>query len=63
MKAKEAADKVSKNPNMSPAKILELMPDYSNTLHKKQWVHNLLKALPENLQASLRKPLSEALEG
>lgn len=50
MKAKEAAEHVAKNPTMTPFEVTRLIPEYPNFLHRRQWIHGFLKALPEELR-------------
>ena len=51
MKAKEAAEHVTKNPSMTPFEVMKLIPEYPNPLHRRQWIHGFLKVLPDSLRS------------
>lgn len=57
MRAKEAAEIVIKKPDISVDDIKKMMPEYSNPLHKNQWIHTFLKNLPQGLQPNYRTQL------
>lgn len=49
MKAKEAAEYV-KARETTLEEVKALIPEYPNPLHRRQWIHGFLKALPEELR-------------
>lgn len=49
-KAAEAAKIATLDPAMTPFEVMKLIPEYPNPLHRRQWIHGFLKALPEQLR-------------
>ena len=60
MKAKEAAEIVSKNPKTTIDEIKGMIPDYPNPLNRRQWIFNFLKHLPQGLQPNYRQGLLDS---
>jgi hypothetical protein len=48
MKAKEAAEKATKD--MSCEDVIAIMPKYSHDLPKRQWLSTFIKSIPYDLQ-------------
>lgn len=58
MKAKEAGEYVKIHPDTPCFFVdgnmiidaIKMIPEYPNPLHRRQWIHGFLKALPEELR-------------
>lgn len=48
-KAKEAAEQVNKNPEISVKRVRSVIPDYKLQLHRNQWIATFFKHLAPDL--------------
>lgn len=53
MKAYDAAAEAASE-NLTVDAVKALMPDYQNPLHRRQWVANFIKFLPEEIRDRYR---------